>query len=113
MNHVVLVGRLVRDPELRYAPSGTPICSFTIAVDRHREGADFIDIAAFQKLAETVANHLTKGRLVGVHGRLQVRSYEKSDGQKRKVTEVVANEVRFLGRKPAEDAPDDEEGVPF
>lgn len=102
LNRVVLIGRLTRDPELRYTPSGVAVASFALAVERpfvsqsgERE-VDFIDIVAWRKLAETVANHLNKGRLVAVDGRLQVRSYETQEGQKRRVAEVVADNVRFL-----------------
>src|SRR5690606_12814321 len=104
MNVVVLIGRLTRDPELRFTPQGVPRCSFTLAVDRpftsqqgERE-ADFIDVVVWRRLAETVAQHLQKGRLVAVNGRLQIRSYETTDGNRRKAAEVVANEVRFLDR---------------
>jgi len=102
LNRVVLIGRLTRDPEFRYTPSGVAVASFTLAVERpfvsqsgERE-VDFIDIVVWRKLAETVANHLNKGRLVAVDGRLQVRSYETQEGQKRRVAEVVADNVRFL-----------------
>ncbi|EKP94787.1 single-stranded DNA-binding protein [Thermaerobacter subterraneus] len=106
LNVVVLIGRLVRDPELRYTPSGVAVGGFTLAVDRpfaNQQGereADFIDIVVWRKLAETCANHLSKGRLVAVRGRLQVRSYETQDGQRRRVAEVVADDVRFLDRGP-------------
>lgn len=105
MNKIFLIGRLTRDPELRYVPSGQPVANFTLAVDRpfknsHGEReTDFIDIVAWRKLADQVAQHLSKGRLVAVEGRLQIRSYETQDGQKRKVAEVVADAVRFLDRK--------------
>src|SRR5690554_830244 len=102
MNLVVLIGRLTRDPELRYTPNGTAVAQFTLAVDRpflnqagERE-ADFIPIVAWQRLAETCANHLHKGRLVAVEGRLQIRSYEAQDGQRRRVAEVIARNVQFL-----------------
>jgi len=105
-NRIILIGRLTRDPELRYVPSGAPVANFTLAVDRafkaqngERE-ADFIDIVCWRKTAEQVSQYLTKGRLVVVDGRLQIRSYEAKDGQKRKVAEVVAETVRFLDRKP-------------
>jgi single-strand DNA-binding protein len=113
-NRIILIGRLTRDPELRYVPSGAPVASFTLAVDRpfrdqqgNRE-TDFIDIVAWRKLAEQVSQYMAKGRMVAVEGRLQIRSYETQDGQKRKVAEVVADGVRFLDRgKPstAEPAP--------
>ena len=92
---------------MRYTPEGTPVCQFTLAVERpfaNAEGereADFIDIVAWRKLAETCANHLSKGRLVGVQGRLQVRSYTTQAGQRRRVAEVVADRVRFLDRPDA------------
>ncbi|MBA2133087.1 single-stranded DNA-binding protein [Capillibacterium thermochitinicola] len=104
MNHVILIGRLTRDPELRYTPNGVAVANFTLAVDRpfsNQEGAreaDFIPVVVWQKLAETCANHLHKGRLVAVDGRLQIRSYETQDGQRRRVAEVVAANVQFLDR---------------
>jgi single-strand DNA-binding protein len=104
LNRVILIGRLVRDPELRILPSGVPVATFTLAVDRpftNQQGereADFIDIVVWRKQAETVSNHLGKGRLVAVEGRLQVRTYETQEGQRRKVAEVVADAVRFLDR---------------
>ncbi|HEY6102113.1 MAG TPA: single-stranded DNA-binding protein [bacterium] len=106
LNRIILIGRLTRDPELRYVPSGQPVASFTLAVDRpfaNQQGerqTDFIDIVAWRKLAEQVTQSLSKGRLVAVEGRLQIRSYETQDGQKRKAAEVVASDVRFLDRKP-------------
>ncbi len=111
LNRVILIGRLTRDPELRYVPSGQPVASFTLAVDRpftnqagERE-TDFIDIVAWRKLADQVSQHLSKGRLVAVEGRLQIRSYETQAGQKRKVAEIVADAVRFLDRKGGPAAP--------
>ena len=103
-NRIILIGRLTRDPELRYVPSGAPVASFTLAVDRpfqNQQGnreTDFIDVVAWRKTAEQVSQYLTKGRMVAVEGRLQIRSYETQDGQKRKVAEVVADGVRFLDR---------------
>lgn len=109
-NKVILIGRLTRDPELRYTPSGIPVAHFTLAVDRNRgskEGereTDFIDIVAWQKLAEICQQYLGKGRLVAVDGRLQIRNYETQDGQKRKAVEVVASDMRILDKpvKPEE-----------
>jgi len=104
LNRVILIGRLTRDPELRYTASGSAVANFTLAVDRpftNQQGereADFIRIIAWRKLAETVANYLGKGRLVAVEGRLQVRSYEDKEGQRRQITEVVAETVRFLDK---------------
>jgi len=102
LNKIILIGRLTRDPELRYTPNGTAVCNFSLAVERNftnRDGereVDFIDIVVWRRQAENCANHLAKGRLVAVEGRLQIRSYENSEGQKRRVTEVVANNVQFL-----------------
>lgn len=101
LNKVILIGRLTADPSLRYTPSGVAVATFTLAVDRpfaNQQGqreADFIRTVVWQKLAEACANNLGKGRLVAVEGRLQVRSYEH-EGQKRQVSEVVAENVRFL-----------------
>ena len=103
MNRICLIGRLVADPQLRYSSSGTAVTTFRIAVDRPFSGqggereTDFIDIVTWRKLAEVVANSLTKGRLVGVDGRLQIREYEHQ-GQRRRVAEVVADTVQFLDR---------------
>jgi single-strand DNA-binding protein len=101
-NRIVLIGRLTRDPELRYLPSGAPVAGFTLAVDRpfknqagDRE-TDFVTITTWRKLAEQASRYLDKGRLVAVEGRLQIRSYETQDGQRRKVAEVVADGIRFL-----------------
>jgi len=102
LNRIILIGRLVRDPELRYTPNGVATCGFTLAVDRpflNQKGereTDFIDIVTWRKQAETVAAHLGKGRLVAVDGRLQIRSFETAEGQRRRVSEVVADTVRFL-----------------
>ena len=101
-NKIVLIGRLTADPELRYTPSGAAVAKFTLAVDRNRKNqqgekeTDFIDIVTWQKLAETCANYLKKGRMVVVDGRLQIRSYEDNQGIRRKAAEVVADNVRFL-----------------
>lgn len=102
LNRVILIGRLTQDPELRHTSSGVPVASFTLAVDRgftNRQGereTDFINIVVWRKLGETCANYLSKGRLVAVDGRLQIRSYDDSQGIRRKAAEVVANEVKFL-----------------
>lgn len=129
LNRIILIGRLTRDPELRYVPSGHPVASFTLAVDRpfaNQQGerdTDFIDIVAWRKLAEQASQHLSKGRLVAVEGRLQIRSYETQDGQKRRVSEVVADGIRFLDKKTTgvaagvaqndELAEESEQDVPF
>lgn len=100
LNRIILIGRLTRDPELKYTPNGVAVCSFTLAVDRkfNKNETDFIDIVVWRGLAENCANYLHKGRLTAVEGRLQIRTYETQDGQKRKVAEVVADDVRFLER---------------
>lgn len=102
LNRVILIGRLTRDPELRYTPSGVATCQFTLAVDRpftnqggERE-ADFIPVVTWRQLAETCANYLRKGRLTAVEGRIQVRNYENNEGKRVYVTEVIADNVRFL-----------------
>lgn len=105
LNRVVLIGRLTKDPELRYTPNGMAVASFTLAVDRFRSNAqgereaDFIPIVVWQKQAENCANYLGKGSLAAVDGRMQVRSYDGKDGIRRWVTEVVAETVRFLDRR--------------
>ncbi|NLZ27985.1 MAG: single-stranded DNA-binding protein [Firmicutes bacterium] len=102
LNRVILIGRLTRDPELRYTPSGAAVATFTLAVDRHftnqhgEREADFIRIVVWRKLAETCANYIEKGRLVGVEGRLQTRSYDDKEGIRRSIAEVVADNVQFL-----------------
>ena len=100
LNSVVLIGRLTRDPELKYTTSGTAVCNFTLAVNRkfNKEETDFIDIVVWKGLAENFSNYLAKGRMAAVEGSLQIRNYETKDGQKRKVAEVVANDVRFLDK---------------
>lgn len=113
LNRIILIGRLVADPQLRYTQSGIAVANFTIAVDRpflsqsgERE-TDFIDIVTWRKQAEVVANHLSKGRLVAVEGRLQIRSYDDQNGIRRKAAEVVADQVRFLDRARDGSSPDD------
>lgn len=115
LNQVVLIGRLVRDPELRYTPgNGVPVATFTLAVDRNftnQQGereTDFIDIVVWRKQAENCANYLKKGSLAAATGRLQVRSYDDSQGIRRKVAEIVADDVRFLDsrKKSADEKPD-------
>lgn len=105
MNKVFLIGRLTRDPELRYTGNNTAVASFSIAVNRtftnqagERE-ADFINIVIWRKQAENVKNYLSQGSQVAIDGRIQTRSYDDQNGQKRYVTEVVADNVEFLGSK--------------
>ena len=105
LNRIVLIGRLTRDPELRFTPNGHAVCSFTLAVDRpftNQEGnreTDFINIVVWNKQGENCAQYLAKGRLAAVDGRLQMRSYDGNDGQRRYVTEVIADNVRFLSSR--------------
>ena len=108
MNKVFLVGRLTRDPELRYTSSNRAVCQFTVAIDRpftnqasgQRE-ADFINVVAWDKTGENVGKYMTKGRLVAVEGRIQTRNYDNNEGKKVYVTEVVANNVQFLESRNA------------
>ena len=107
LNRVVLVGRLTKDPELRYTPNGAAVATFTLAVNRtftnqsgERE-ADFINCVTWRRQAENVANFLKKGSLAGVDGRLQTRNYENQQGQRVFVTEVQAESVQFLEPKKA------------
>jgi len=130
----MLIGRLTRDPELRYIPnSGTPVTTFTLAVNRELSKekkqemeskgqltADFINIVVWGKMAENCANYLTKGSLVTVQGRIQTRSYEAKDGTRRYVTEVIASQVEFLEwKEKTDDIPagfelvDNDELLPF
>lgn len=105
LNKVILIGNLTRDPELRYTPNGTPVASFGIAVNRRfkdREDVTYVNIVVWSKLAELCGDFISKGSPVAIDGRLQSRSWETEDGGKRSVLEVVAENVQFLGRKPAE-----------
>lgn len=101
-NRVVLVGRLVADPELRFTTSGTPVCQFRLAVDSgfgDNKRTDFINIVVWSKQGENCNTYLAKGRLALVEGRLQIRDYENKEGRRVYVTEVVADNVRFLSPK--------------
>ena len=106
MNSIVIIGRLTRDPEMKFTPQGTAVTTFTLAVDRGGDkGADFIPVKAWQKTAELCAQYLNKGNMCAVAGRLSVNAYEAKDGTKRTFTEVVANSVQFL--TPKGDSKDD------
>lgn len=106
MNKAILIGRLTRDPELRYTSSNRAVCQFSVAIDRpftnqatgQRE-ADFINVVVWDKQAENVGKYVTKGRLVAVEGRIQTRNYDNNEGRKVYVTEIVANSVQFLESK--------------
>ena len=124
MNSIILIGRLTKDPELRYTPNGKAVCSFTLAVDRPYGGdkkeADFINTVVWNKVGENCAQYLSKGRKAAVQGRLQVRSYEDDNGKRHYVTEVVANSVEFLEFSNKQQSEDfgidvdfDEGDVPF
>ncbi len=105
LNVVALVGNVASDPELRYTPNGVAVCNFRIAVQRsftNREGereADFFPVVAWRKTAEFCGNYLEKGRMISVDGRLQVRTWDDQDGNRRYITEVVASNVNFAGSK--------------
>ena len=101
MNKVVLIGRLTKDPELKFASTGTAVTTFTVAVNRRfkKEGqqdTDFIPVVVWGKQAESTANYMSKGKLIGISGRIETRSYEAKDGTRKYVTEVIAEEVQFL-----------------
>ena len=131
LNHIVIMGRLVRDPELRRTQSGVPVVSFSLAVDHDipsretgERGVDFIDIVAWRQTAEFVSKYFAKGRMAVVSGRLQIRNYTDKDDNKRKTAEVVADSVYFGEAKkdadprsdPAEDfrvLNDDDGELPF
>lgn len=121
LNRVILIGRLTRDPELKYTPAGVAVTQFTIAVDRQfksegQQDADFIPIVTWRQLAENCANYLRKGRLAAVEGRIQTRHYENAEGKRVYVTEVIADNVRFLESnrddKP-QDSPNASQDDPF
>ena len=118
LNRVVLIGRLTRDPELRFTQSGIAVATFTLAVDRNFKNAsgeretDFIDIVVWRQQAENCANYLSKGKLAAVDGSLRIRTYEAQDGSKRKAAEVVADNVRFLSPKDSGSGPATTYGAP-
>ena len=106
MNNVILVGRLTRDPELRTTPNGIATTQITVAMNRPvatngERQSDFINVVVWRRQAENVAKYCTKGSLVGITGRIQSRSYDAQDGTKRYVTEIIADNVTFLGGKGA------------
>lgn len=119
LNRVILIGRLTRDPELRYTPSGVAVTRFSLAVNRHytnQQGereADFINIVTWRGLAENCANYLRKGSLVAVDGRLQTGKYENQEGRTVYTTDVVAEDVRFLEPKNRSESHSDFGGGSF
>lgn len=110
MNNVVLMGRLTRDPEIRYTASGKPVCQFTLAVQRNyknKDGnydADFINIVMWGSNGERLSNTVNKGQRVLINGQIQVRSYTNKEGAKRWVTEVIANKFDYIKNKAAVEA---------
>ena len=104
LNHSVIMGRLVRDPEIRRTNTGKAVTSFTIACDKPGKdsGASFIECVAWEKTAEFVSNYFAKGSAIIVEGRLESRQYEAKDGQKRTVTEVVVSQAHFCEKKKDE-----------
>lgn len=117
MNKVILIGRLTRDPEVKNTTTGKAVATFTLAADRrfkNKDGqkeADFIPIVVWGKQAEFVGQYLSKGSQIGLSGRLQVRSYDGQDGQRRYVTEVVADEVYFISTKRKENNGSNQNGL--
>lgn len=105
MNKVILMGRLTKDPDVRYTQTGKVVCQFTLAVDRpftNQEGqreADFITVVVWGKIAELCGNSLAKGHRALIDGRLQIRNYDAKDGTKRWVTEIIAHSVEFIEKK--------------
>ena len=104
MNHWVGIGRLVRDPNVKYTQGGKAYASFTLAIDRRRSAdgnqqADFIQCVAWEKIAEIISQYCTKGKKIAVEGRIQTHSYDANDGTKRYVTEVVVNSMEFCDSK--------------
>lgn len=106
MNKVILIGRLTKDPEIRYTQNNTPVCNFTLAVDRRfskDKQADFISCQAWQKTAEFISKYFQKGSMIAVVGRIQTRTWEDNEGKKRYITEVIVDEVYFAGSKTETD----------
>lgn len=103
MNKVILIGRLTKDVELKYTPSGSAVANVTVAVDRYSKdgdkSADFINVVVWNKSAENLAQYKGKGDQIAVEGSLQTRSYEAQDGSKRYITEVLASRIEFIGNK--------------
>jgi single-strand DNA-binding protein len=117
LNRAIIMGRLVRDPELRTTQSGVSVASFTLAVDRdvkNQDGsrqADFIDVVAWRQTAEFVVQYLGKGRLVCAEGRLQIRDWTDKDGNKRKTAEIVASSVYPCGKREGDGSKSDTQGM--
>lgn len=118
LNRVVLVGRLTKDPDLRYTPNGVAVANFTVAVNRpfsNQQGnreADFINCVIWRRQAENLANYMKKGSMVGVDGRIQTRSFDGQDGKRVFITEVVAESVQFLESKGSSQSGQNMQGNP-
>lgn len=124
MNKCHIIGRMTKDPEVRYTQGGTAVATFTLAVDRRvakdkPKEADFIPCVVWGKTAEVVGNWCKKGKQIAVEGRIQVRSYDAKDGSKRYVTEVIVSELELLGKSEGGNKqgggypPLDDESIPF
>ena len=119
MNHWVGIGRLTRDPEVKYTQGGKACAKFTLAVDRRKSSdgnqqADFIQCVAWEKTAEVISQYCTKGKKIAVEGRIQTRSYDAKDGAKRYVTEIVVNSMEFCDSKgcgTSSTAPPEQQGM--
>ena len=111
LNKAIIMGRLTRDPELKYTPSNIAVCSFSVAVDRKfvKQGeerqTDFINIVAWRSTAEFVCKYFTKGRMINVVGSIQTRTWDDTEGKKHYATEIIADEVNFCGDKRADSVP--------
>ena len=135
LNVAAITGRLTADPELKKTNTGTSVCSFTVAVDRNfvKQGeerqADFLEVVAWKSAAEFVSRYFNKGSIIAVQGTIQTRNWEDKNGNKRKSTEIIADQISFCGRKTEEkpakpnieyevppemyEVPDDDETLPF
>lgn len=108
INQVTLVGRLTKDPELRITPDGVSVVNVTLALNRHYKNqngefeTDFVQCTLWRKAAENTALYCHKGSMVGITGRIQTRSYDNQEGKRTFITEVVAESVKFIGKKPSE-----------
>jgi single-strand DNA-binding protein len=102
MNLFTGIGRITNDIELKQTQSGTNIATFTLAINRDKQNADFLNCIAFNKTAELLAQYTKKGNLLAVNGKVQTRNYEGKDGKKVYVTEIIVNQIEFLEKKQAE-----------
>lgn len=118
MNKIIVTGNLTKDPEVRETAAGEKVCNFSVAVQRNftnengERGVDYLNVVAWNKLAETVMKYCKKGDKVGVAGRIQIRSWQDREGVKKYATEIVAAEVEFLYLKKQEEAPEEPQEAP-